>query len=154
MAYSPETAGLREALYRKAAFETVAEMVWPNKLRLVGRVPPNSERNWLVVLYRLLAAAEQRPWNVDISKWYFIKKENGKVVQARRVIFDGTDLPKHYADIMNIISTSPMAQPDVIEIPLAGGANRNNPAGGKRGAAPTDRAVVGPMAMFQKQRGG
>ena len=146
------------ALRKRVGFEVVSKSETPNQLRILGRIPEDSMglngNNWKIVKYRLLMAMEDRPWKVDLSKSYFIKKETKKLVFAWRVLLQGENIAQHYADIVNIISTSPSARVDVMEIPLGTGEDRNNPAGGRRGAGPMGSVAVGPMSVRQKQMGG
>jgi hypothetical protein len=146
------------ALRKKVGFEVVSQSETPGQLRILGRIPDDGMslnlNNWKIVKYRLLMAMEDRPWKVDISKSYFIKKETKKLVFAWRVLLQGDEVAKHYADIINLIVTSPSARADVMEIPLGVGADRNNTAGGKRGAGMMGTVAVGPGAVKQKQMGG
>lgn len=146
------------ALRAKVGFEAVSKNETPAQLWILGRIPDDTQglngNNWKIVMWRLLQAMKNRPWKADLSKDYFIKEETGKLVFAWRVILQGKDIAKHYADIANIIQTSPSARAEVMEIPLSGGADRNNPAGGRRGAGPAGTVAVGPMAVQQKMRGG
>lgn len=145
------------ALRRKVGFEVVSQAETPNQLRILGRIPTDrlglNEGNWKIVKYRLLKAMEQRPWKVDLSKSYFIKKETDKMVFAWRILLQGEDIAQHYADVINIIQSSPPARAEVMEIPLVGNS-RNDTAGGKRGAGPAGTVPVGPLAVAQKARGG
>jgi hypothetical protein len=147
------------ALQEKVGFQVVQFSESPRQLRVVGRIPPDSlmrnEGNWKALMFRIKTAEEQRPWTADLSKWYFIKKEVNRLVFAHRILLQGEDIVKHYADFANIIRTSPEARREVTEIPLGGaGRDRNNPAGGRRGAGPSGTVPVGPMAVMQKMRGG
>jgi hypothetical protein len=146
-------------LRAKVGFEVVSKNESASQLWMLGRIPDDTQglngNNWKIVMWRLLQAMKNRPWKADLSKDYFIKEETGKLVFAWRVILQGTDIAKHYADIANIIQTSPSARAEVMEIPLAGvSADRNNTAGGRRGAGPAGTVAVGPMAVQQKMRGG
>lgn len=145
------------ALRKKVGFEVVSQNESANQLRILGRIPTDNlglnENNWKIVKYRLLTAMEDRPWKVDLSKSYFIKKETKKMVFAWRILLQGEGIAQHYADVINIITTSPSARAEVTEIPLVGGSF-NSTAGGRRGAGEMGKVPVGPMAAQQKQRGG
>lgn len=151
---------LFQALRKRVGFEVVSEHEAANQLRIVGRIADDAlglnENNWIIVMYRLLTAMEERPWKADLSKWYFKKKETGKVVHARRIILQGENISQHYADITNIIATSPQARVEVNEIPLGDGReqNRNNTAGGKRGAGAMGSVAVGQAAATIRNMGG
>lgn len=148
------------ALRKKVGFEVVSDTETPNQLRVLGRIPEDSlglnGNNWKIVTYRLLKAMDSRPWKVDVSKSYFIKKETGKLVFAWRILLQGDGIAQHYADVINLIDTSPSARVEVTEIPLGGGneGGRNNTAGGRRGAGPMGSIPTGPLAVRNKQMGG
>jgi hypothetical protein len=145
------------ALRKKVGFEVVSQAESPNQLRILGRIPGDrlgsNEGNWKIVKWRLLKAMESRPWKVDLSKSYFIKKETDKMVFAWRILLQGEDIAQHYADVISIIESSPQSRAEVMEIPLLGNS-RNDTAGGKRGAGPAGMVPVGPMAVQNKMRGG
>jgi hypothetical protein len=152
-------AELFQVLRRKAGFEMVTHTVNETRLRVVGRLPLDRQganmNNWKVLMLRMLSAADHgRPWSVDISKHYF--KKAGKLVYGWRVIFQGPEILKHLADIINVISTSPgAAKPEPEFVTLHGlPPDRNNPAGGKAGAGPTGTVPVGPIAVMRKSMGG
>jgi hypothetical protein len=145
------------ALRKKVSFEVVSQTETPNQLRILGRIPTDrlglNEGNWKIVKYRLLIAMEERPWKVDLSKSYFIKTETKKMVFAWRILLQGENIAQHYADIISVISTSPSARAEVMEIPLVGNS-RNDTTGGRRGAGPVGSVAVGPFALQQRTRGG
>jgi hypothetical protein len=146
------------ALRKRVGLEVVSHTETPNQLRILGRIPEDAlglnGNNWKIVKYRLLLAMEDRPWKVDLSKSYFIRKETQKMVFAWRVLLQGENVAQHYADVINIIETSPSARAEVLEIPLAAGGDRNNTAGGRRGAGPVGTVPVGPGAFQTKAMGG
>jgi hypothetical protein len=147
-----------QALKRRCAFEVVSLKEADNQLWILGRVPPDmarvNENNWNFVVSRLLIAETQRPWKVDLSRKYLLR--GGKLAHAKRFILDAENVKQHYADVANIIATTPKAAVDVMEIPLGDGLgrDRNNPSGGRRGAGPAGSVAVGPAAVFTKMRGG
>jgi hypothetical protein len=149
------------ALRKKAGFEVVSHNdANPNQLRILGRVPEDrgglNMNNWKILMYRLYLAMEGQPWKVDFSKSYFIKAESKKLVFAWRVILQGEGLTQHYADIVNLITTSPISAPTVVtEMPLVGvSADRNSTEGGKRGAGVFGKVLTGPLAVNAKNMGG
>ena len=147
-----------QALKRRCAFEVVSLKEADNQLWILGRVPPDvarvNENNWNFVVSRLLIAETQRPWKVDLSRKYLLRV--GKLAHAKRFILDAENVKQHYADVANIIATTPKAAVDVMEIPLGAGLgrDRNNPSGGRRGAGPAGSVAVGPSAVFAKMKGG
>jgi len=145
-----EPRDLYTTLHKRVGFEIVGETVSPNQIRIIGRLPQPNMQNWLVVLQRLLLKAEQTPWKVDVSKQYFVK--NGKVFYAWRVIFQAEEIATHLEDIISTISTAPRARAEVDEVNLYAGENRNALRMGK-GAQPSGKAIVGPMALVQMRQG-
>jgi hypothetical protein len=151
---------LFSALRKKVGFEVVSHNESPNQLRILGRIPEDvgglNGNNWKILKYRLLMAMKDRPWKVDLSKSYFIKEETQKLVFAWRILLQGADVAQHYTDILNLVTSSPKsARVEVTEIPLGGAsADRNNTAGGRRGAGPSGSVLVGPMAVRAKSMGG
>lgn len=148
-------------MQKKAGFEAVSvSEPSPTQLRALGRIPEDlggmNMGNWKILMYRLYSVMDDRPWKVDISKSYFIKKETGKLVFAWRVIVQGEDLAKHLPEITQIVTSSPVsARAEVTEIPLAGAAgNRGKVTGGRRGAGPSSQVLVGPAAAQSKLMGG
>jgi hypothetical protein len=154
------TNDLYQILLQKVGYEVVVPTEEPGRLRLMGRIPADKEErnmgNWKLVMDRVLEAAFDRPWTVDISKNYFKKGKGQPVVFAWRIIFAHADIAQHYADIVNIIRTAPSsARTEVTEMPLPGSSvHRNSTAGGKRGAGVSGSIPVGPLAAQQKNMGG
>ena len=153
MASQPkESARLQElfvAFHRNGHFELVNYEVSPKKLRFTGRVPsdPESQGLWTLVMQRLRLAERSHPWTADISKLYFIKDGSDKLLYIWRIIFQAPDLAAHYADIINIVKTTPrLARVEVTEIPMPGASSKNV---GPMGTIPT-----GPMAARNKMLGG
>lgn len=146
---------------KKAGFEavSVSEPV-PGQLRVLGRVPEDpgglNMNNWKILMYRFYTVMRDRPWKADFSKSYFIKEESQKLVFAWRVIFQGENLAQHYSELIQVVASSPIsARAEVTEFPLAGAAqNRGAVTGGKRGAGPSGRVLVGPAAAQAKLMGG
>lgn len=147
-----------QAMKVKAGFQALDVNEGKGRLRILGRVPQSQTTrntlNWLIVAYRLLKASNQ-VYKVDVSKQYFIK--NDRIVFAWRLVFEGNDLEKYYEFITNVVKESPQTATFDLseEVPLHGvAADRNNTAGGKRGASSVFRGVVGPEALAAKNRGG
>lgn len=144
-------------LHKKCGFEVVSHTLNPDRLRVLGRVPRQGMNvgNYLVLVDRMLRAALQsRPWTADISDVYILKAN--KTVYARRWLLQGTDVEKHLDDIIKVLMTSPGAQrPEIEEVRLYGlSPDRNNTAGGKRGAGPMGSVAVGAAAAVRKNLGG
>jgi hypothetical protein len=152
---------LFQALHAKVGYEVVSFKETDAQLRIMGRIPGDpvslNSNNWKILKWQLLKATQAgRPWAVDLSKSYFIKPETDRLVFAWRIILQGAGLADHYADVLNLIKTSPeSSRTEVMEMPLAGaGADRNSTAGGRRGAGPAGSVLVGPMAVHAKRMGG
>jgi hypothetical protein len=151
---------IHDAFGQKFSYQVVTSKEKPDQLRIVGRILPDKDgrnvNNYLLVAHRLLKAAFKRPWDVDISKWYFMKSEDAPMVFGFRFIFQADKLDQHYADIVNLIKTAPAtARAEVTEMPLVGSSiHRNSTAGGRRGAGPMGTVPVGPAAAYSKNMGG
>lgn len=157
MAEQHKAGRILQAMRQKAGFEALNVKEEPNRLRIMGRVPTGQTNrntlNWLIVVYRLLKAADQ-VYRVDISKQYFIR--NDKVVFGWRVVFEGDNLEKYYEFITNIVAESPQSASFELDEVVLPGANRdrNNTAGGRRGAMSALNPVVGAAAVMRKMQGG
>lgn len=147
-----------QALHSKCGFEPVGKEETPSRLRLAGRVVDgqtnSNTKNWLIVLQRLLRSSRGAGWSVDVSKHYLVPTE--RMVYEWRLIFQGEVLSNHYPAILQVIRSAPVSsRGEVTEIPLAGvNANRNNPAGGRRGAGNYGTVPVGPLALHARLMGG
>jgi hypothetical protein len=144
-------------LHKKCGFEVVNHTLNPDRLRVLGRVPRQGMNvgNYLVLVDRMLRAALQsRPWTADISDVYILKAN--KTVYARRWLLQGTGIEAHLDDIIKVLMTSPGAQrPELEEVQLYGVLpNRNDTAGGRRGAGPMGSVAVGAAAAARKNLGG
>lgn len=152
---------LLNALRKKAGFETVSMAEpSPNQLRVLGRVLEDQAgmnmNNWKILMYRFYTTMEARPWKVDFSKSYFVQPETKRLVFAWRLIFQGEGLAQHYPELVKLAETSPIAaRGEVTEMLLPGAdASRHSTHGGKRGAGPAGKVLVGPLAVQAKMRGG
>ncbi len=131
---------LQEALEARS-FEVVNANEQTRQLRIMGRVPGDvtSQRNWLLVVDRLLLRAESAGWSVDASKQY-LRHANG-LRFAWRLIFQGENLPTHYADIATTIKAAPQSsRVELTEFPLTGSRQ------GRGSAGPVGKVPVGPAA--------
>lgn len=137
---------LISALKMRGGYEVVSNNSSVNQARLIGRVPTQLVRGWLIVVQQLLVQSSKASWSIDISKHYFLRA--GKVMFGWRLILQSPELESCMADIITTITNAPRPRATVDSQPLAGASasrNRQTP-GSLRGAAPTGKAVVGPMA--------
>jgi hypothetical protein len=137
---------LVRTLKMRGGYEVVRNNSGANQVRLIGRVPSQLVKGWLIIVQQLLVRNEQAPWSADISKQYFLQA--GRVMFGWRLIFQGEDIKQHFVDIITTITNSPRPRATVEEQPLAGASasrNRQTP-GSLKGAAPAGKAVVGRMA--------
>jgi hypothetical protein len=153
-------ADLFKALHRKCGFEVVSHtwMIAGKKLRISGRVPKVGSNigNYLVLMRHILVAtARGLSWTADLSDHYILKSD-GKMVYERRWLLQGEELEKNLEDVIQTMKNSPSAQrKEAEEVRLYGlSPDRNNTAGGKRGAGPVGSVPVGPMAAMRKNMGG
>ncbi len=152
---------LFQALRKKAGFEpvSIAEPN-PNQLRVLGRVLEDTGgmnmNNWKILMHRFYTTMVSRPWKADFSKSYFVQEETGKLVFAWRLIFQGENLAQFYPELAKLAESSPVsARGDITEMVLPGASrDRHSTHGGRRGAGPAGKVLVGPLAVAAKQRGG
>jgi len=143
---------LRAALHRRAGFEVVDASAGENQIRLVGRVPPNAGQQNILIIQRLLVTCETTPWKVDISRVYFVRGVNKKLLYAWRFIFQASGIEQHLQHIVETIQNTPRpARLELTEFPLTGTSpNRNRLVNGK-GAGFVDKTPIGPMAAMQQR---
>lgn len=148
------------ALKRKCGFEHVTVNASDKQLRIEGRVRDAAtnlnSKNWTILKTRLCLASRGKAWSVDISKHFFVPEGGARLMFAWRIIFHGESLAQNYPFIAGVIDASPTANSgEVTEIALAGtSADRNNTAGGRRGAGFEGRVAVGPLALQARLLGG
>lgn len=145
---------LKAILLKRGGFTAVEAKATDTQIRLEGRVPPNASQHWILVARALLIAGGKSSWSVDYSKHYFVR-DNGKILYAHRLIFQGQGIKESITEIIKTIHTAPFpARVELQEVPLIGaGAHRESTGG--RGAYSVDRAPLAPaMRMGQIMRGG
>lgn len=132
------------ALGNKVGFEVINDHDSSNQVRLFGRVRQPRMPGWLNVIRDLLLAAADNPWNLDISRQYFLR--GNKLFFGWRVILQGQDIAQHMTQVCKIIRAVDVSTgKELDEVPLHANPNRNAWRNG-RGAQPMEKAVVGPMA--------
>lgn len=153
-------ATLREvtsALRAKCQYEVVSAEEKESQVRLVGRIKEGQTttpmKNWLLLLHHLLSN-QGAAWKVDASKYYFLS--GGRLVFGWRLLFQGAGIASQYGEIAAVIGSAPFDNSvEVTSVRLGGvDADRNAGGVGRRGASPIDKAVVGPMALSARMRGG
>jgi len=134
---SEQAQALLSALHSRFGFEMRTHDVRGNQIRFLGKVPPEFSRNWIVGIRHLLMKSLSSPWNLDVSRQYFLRGE--QMVWGWRLIFQHDDINSHIADIITTISAAPRAKFEVTEQRLPGvkGQRRVMNAKGK-GAASAD----------------
>ena len=140
---------LKQALRQKTGFEPVSEATTATQIRMVGRIPKNKTGQWLRVMERLLVQADSSPWNVDLSKQYFVR--GGKLLFGWRIIIQAEQPEQYIEQLVSIIRSTPTVQRQLDEVALHGNVDRSYLRGGK-GAQPVFRAVVGPLAALQRRQ--
>lgn len=149
---------LFQALWQRARFQVVGQpTMGPTQLRFIGRLPRNlGIQQWLVLMESLYEKHEHTSWKVDISKSYFRRTNDGKLVYAWRFIFQGERLADSLNEIAAAVSAVPQAaRQEVMEMPLVGAAaDRNNPSANGRGAGGVFSTPTGPAAILRRNMGG
>lgn len=135
---------LLDALQEKSGFEVIEKTATEDQVRLMGRVPEDATKqnihNWLLVTRSLLLSEKSgAPWNVDVSKQYFLKGVAGQeqVVYAHRLIIQCKNIAEHLSAIAETVLGAKQAVSGELESFPLPGANRSrneSPDGIKRGA--------------------
>lgn len=139
---------LKMVLAQKTTFEVVSASSEGGKVRLLGRVRPTQNTGMLLkVMSNLLAAADAAEWNMDVSKQYFLR--NGRLTYGWRFIFQGQAIDASLPNIVSVIAGTKHVAQQLTEVRLhGGGADRNAPSPGGKGAAPTGQARIGAARML------
>ena len=135
------------ALRARFGFDVVNPTATDKQLRVLGRVHPEQERNWLAGVQHMLSVSEKAAWSVDISRQYFLR--GGVLVYAWRVIFQGEGLEQYVNSIVSSLGGAPRAQFEVEEQVLSVLGTRNTMNARGKGAS-----VQGTTPMLLKQRAG
>ena len=111
-------------LTKRVGFEALAVDPSDNQLRLIGRIPPNAQSHWVLVIHKLLVATERTQWKVDISRFYFTRvvgNNQKRLFYSWRVIFQGQNIGQFYKAICACINDAPRpARVELQEFPLTG----------------------------------
>jgi hypothetical protein len=122
-------------------FEAVSENVADNQIRVLHRVSKDGMQNWLVMMQHLLQAAERAPWNVDLSKQYFLRAN--RVHYGWRMIIQAQNVRSHLPAIIAVVQAAPRARRVVEEMPLVGAGTSRSAMGPGRGAQTTSASKHG-----------
>lgn len=135
---------LQHTLYQRAGYESVDNKVTATQVRFFGRVRQANMPMWLAIMKDLLLASEGAPWSIDLSRQYFLRGD--KLYFGWRIILQGENIQQHMQAVAAVVQAStPPAPRQADEVRLHAPPNRNALRNG-RGAQPTERAIVGPLA--------
>lgn len=134
---------LQAALQQRVGFEAIQQETKPNQVRYFGRVRPSHMPTWLAAMRDLLQVAEKAPWSIDLSRQYFLRGD--KLFFGWRIIIQGPELHQYLPQVVDVIQRVQIVTRQVDEVPLYARPDRNALRNG-RGAQPTEKAVVGPLA--------
>ena len=139
MATLPE---LLAMLHRRIGFEAVQHDMEAGRIYLLGRMHGRLP-NALQLTHRLLLAAVNSPWTIDIAQVYLLKK--GRLVKAWRFIIQSDDITSSIEPILAVIRGTPeVQQPFTDVVPLPGAtADRNMQGANGKGASVTGKAILG-----------
>jgi hypothetical protein len=115
---SEQAQALLNALSNRFGFEMRTNDVRPNQIRFLGKIPPEFSRNWIVGIRHLLVKSLTSPWNLDVSRQYFLRGE--QLVWGWRLIFQHDDIDSQIADVITAIGAAPRAKFEVVEQRLPG----------------------------------
>jgi len=148
---SEQVAELYRALKQRIGYEVVKEQVTNSQIRVIGRVPQQLTRNWIVVMHHLLLGENAAPWSLDVSKQYFLR--GGQVVWGWRLIFQASSIEDHIPGIIQLLGSAPKAKFMVEEQRLPGVRGQRvtmNDRG--KGASGVLKSQAGPQAVKHAQR--
>lgn len=140
---------LLTVMHARFGMQVVTQNASANQVRLVARVQPNFTRNWLVGAHHMLQCSQREPWNLDLSRQYFLRGE--LMVWGWRLIFQHPELEKCLPSIIQAVQTSPRARFEVEEQQLPGVTGQRrvmNPETGKGASS------AGTPPLLIKQRAG
>lgn len=146
---------LAQAIAQRAGGEILESSVADAQIRIVVRIPPNAGSQWVLIVHRLLVAAERTPWKVDVSRHYFLRQMGTgqkRLFYSWRLIFQAPQVQTHLPSILDTIRNTP--RPSTVEIqemPLAG-AQRNYANG--KGAFAAETAPMAAHVAAQLRMGG
>lgn len=101
-----------------------------NQVRLTGRIPPNGQSHWALVMHHVLVRASRMPWKADISRLYFTRlvgNNQEKLFYTWRIIFQGQGLEQHFKSILDTIVQAPQpSRVELAEFPLHGASRKHS----------------------------
>ena len=112
--------------------EILHETVSPSQVRFIVRIPRGQQTTqWLEVVRSLLQMEVNAPWNLDVSRNYFLMPNDIEDMRFRwRVILQGEDIATHDEAIAHRIQKAPRkANTQIMEVKLHGSPNRSRTAG-------------------------
>jgi hypothetical protein len=145
---------LKKIFHQRGGFEVLEAKATETQIRLEGRVPPNAQRYFLLVMDSVFDVVESRGWTIDWSRHYFRRKVGvgNKFLYAHRIIFQFQAVESGVVMDALVHAVQNSARPNRVELqefPLSGaGAHRTATTG--RGAYLADKAPLGPQNV---QRG-
>jgi hypothetical protein len=131
-----EVKALYAVLRARCQFEVVSESVKPSQLRIVGRVYPAGAQAWLVLVKHLIKTAATMPWDIDISKSYFVR-EDDELRFGWRIILQAENIFEHIPRVIssiNLVEVPPITQIMEVDLhasPLRHGMGAVGPLRGK-----------------------
>ena len=125
---------LKTTLLNYAGFETKDATVTGTRIRLLGRVAPESMAAWLRLVSGLLLQAGGAAWTLDISKSYFLRGE--RLMYGWRILLNASNIEDVLPSVITTVRSARLAtQTAEQEIPVnAAGARHDGPNG--KGARP------------------
>lgn len=124
------------ALNNKAGFEKVGDNVTEHQLRVIGRVPKARMPTWLATLRTLLQYQRSAPWNVDVSRQYFLQEsENDRLRFGWRLIFQAENVLEFLPHIIKTIETVQVVRREVEEVPIQRSSHRASMTATGKGAS-------------------
>lgn len=126
----PSVQAFYTALNNYCSLEVVNEHLSVSQLRVMSRVHQRGMEAWLEIMKRLLRASNSAPWNIDLSKQYFLDASQNSILYGWRIILQ-TAPPNAILSFIPAVTqlvTAGAAGPvaaEMTEVPLHGSPMRH-----------------------------
>lgn len=127
---------LYRILRARCGFEPVRrpglEAVERGSVSILGRIPANGTRQWVLIAHALLVAGDAAPWKADVSKLLYLRDgPRGRMVYSWRLILQSPQLAEHLPRIVEVVHAAPRPRGvELTEFPLPGQTESRNSGGG------------------------
>ena len=141
---------LLAALSARFGMQPVSQNATKSQVRLVLRIGSQHTRNWIVGAQHLLQVSQRSPWNLDLSRQYFLRGD--VMVWGWRLILQHEDIAAHLPAIVQAVNSAPRAKFEVEEQALPGITGQRRMMN-ERGKGASAGGTI-PMLIRQRVGGG